>query len=74
MRAIELPQLFKQWFLNVIVSSAENLDFKIPLILDNAPNRPKDFSYRNVEIIFLQPNTSSLLATFKTRYIRTSLQ
>nr|XP_022919244.1 tigger transposable element-derived protein 1-like [Onthophagus taurus] len=80
--------LFKKWFLNCLLPSAEKylkqkkIDFKILLILDNAPSHPKNFSHPNVEVIFLPPNTTSLLqpldqgiiSTFKSYYIRTSLQ
>nr|XP_022919259.1 tigger transposable element-derived protein 1-like [Onthophagus taurus] len=60
--------LFKKWFLNCLLPSAEN--------------HSKNFSHPNVEVIFLQPNTTSLLqpldqgiiSTFKSYYIRTSLQ
>ncbi|CAK9822349.1 Tigger transposable element-derived protein 1 [Anthophora retusa] len=79
---------FKKWFLNCFVPSVEaylkqkDLDFKVLLILDNAPSHPRDLNHPNVEIIFLPPNTSSLIqpldqgviATFKTHYIRQSLQ
>jgi len=60
----------------------KNLDFKVLLILDNAPSHPKDLNHPNVKTIFLPPNTTSLLqqldqgiiATLKTNYIRNSLQ
>ncbi|XP_023229770.1 tigger transposable element-derived protein 1-like [Centruroides sculpturatus] len=84
-------ELFIKWFLNCFVPSKllktenylkqKNLDFKVLLILDNAPSHPQDLNHPNIKITFLPPKTTALLqpldqgiiATFKTNYIR-SLQ
>ena len=80
--------LFRNWFLNCFVPEVEtylkrnNLDFKALLLVDNAPGHPQDLCHPNVQIVFLPPNTTSLLQpldqgiiyTFKTYYIRRSLQ
>ena len=52
------------------------------LILDNAPGHPKDLNHPNVEIVFLPPNTTSIIqpldqgiiSTFKAFYIRQTFQ
>lgn len=81
-------ETFKMWFFKCFVPSVEkylkqkNQDFKVLLILDNAPSHPKDLYHSNVKIIFLPPNTTALLqpldqgiiATFKAIYIRKSLE
>jgi hypothetical protein len=80
--------LFKDWFFNCFISEVEaylkdiNLDFKLLLLLDNAPGHPKDLQQPNVKVIFLPPNTTSLIqpinqgiiATFKAFYIRRTFQ
>ncbi|GLV46176.1 hypothetical protein CBL_02892 [Carabus blaptoides fortunei] len=80
--------LFKEWFFNYFVPAVENylkqnnLEFKVLLLVDNAPNHPRDLSHPNVELTFLPPNTASLIqpldqgiiSTFKTHYIRMSLK
>lgn len=80
--------LFRNWFLNCFVPEVEsylkrnNLNFKALLLVDNAPGHPQDLCHPNVQIVFLPPNTTSLLQpldqgiiyTFKTYYIRRSLQ
>jgi hypothetical protein len=38
-----------------------NLDFKVLLLLDNAPGHPKNLNHPNVRVIFLPPNTTSLI-------------
>lgn len=81
-------ELFKDWFFNCFVPEVENylmknnLSFKVLLLLDNAPGHPQDLSHPNVRIEFLPPNTTSLIQpldqgiiyTFKSYYIRRSLQ
>ena len=78
--------LFEDWFKNCFCPEAErycksiNLDFKILLILDNAPGHPTALGdlCDNVKVIFLPPNTTSLIqpmdqgviATFKAYYLR----
>ena len=59
--------IFRYWFLNCFVPEVEtymkfkNIDFKVVLILDNAPGHPKDLNHPNVEIVFLPPNTMSII-------------
>ena len=76
--------LFKDWFLNCFVSEVEkymlrkNLNFKVLLLLDNATGHPRELSHPNVKVVFLPPNTTSLIqpldqgviSTFKAYYIR----
>ena len=56
--------IFRDWFLNCFVPEVEtylkikNIDFKVLLILDIAP---KDLNHPNVEIVFLPPNTTSII-------------
>ncbi|XP_058793047.1 tigger transposable element-derived protein 1-like [Phymastichus coffea] len=62
----------------------ENLDFKVLLLMDNAPSHPKNLSdaHPNLEVLFLPPNTTSLLqpmdqtviSTFKAYYLRRVLK
>lgn len=80
--------IFRDWFLNCFVPEVEtylkikNIDFKVLLILDNAPGHPKDLNHPNVEIVFLPPNTTSIIqpldqgiiSTFKAFYIRQTFQ
>nr|XP_031850389.1 tigger transposable element-derived protein 1-like [Nomia melanderi] len=87
-RAWVTRDLFRDWFLNCFVPEVENylkqknLSFKALLLLNDAPNHPQDLSHPNVKIVFLPPKTTSLLQpldqgiiyTFKTYYIRKSLQ
>jgi hypothetical protein len=75
--------LIEDWFFNCFIPEVEsylkkiNLDFKVLLLLDNALRHPK-----NVKVIFLPPNTTSLIqpidqgiiATFKAHYIRRTFQ
>lgn len=81
-------ELFREWFLNCFVPEVENylqkknLEFKVLLLLDNAPGHPQDINHPNVQVCFLPSNTTSLLQpldqgiiyTFKSYYIRRSLQ
>uniref|UniRef100_UPI00358E44AC tigger transposable element-derived protein 1-like n=1 Tax=Myxine glutinosa TaxID=7769 RepID=UPI00358E44AC len=82
--------MFLDWLNNCFVDEVEkylgskDLAFKVLLILDNAPGHPESlqFAHPNVEVVFLPPNTSSLLqpmdqdliATFKSYYIRHTLE
>lgn len=81
-------RLFKDWFFNCFVPDVENylkkknLAFKVLLLLDNAPSHSIELNHPNVQIVFLPPNTTSLLqpldqgiiATFKAYYLRKSFQ
>ncbi len=78
--------LFEDWFLNCFCPEVEkylkcqNLAFKVLLILDNAPVHPTALGdlCENVKVIFLPPNTTSLIqpmdqgviSSFKSYYMR----
>ncbi|KAI1888220.1 hypothetical protein AGOR_G00182770 [Albula goreensis] len=78
--------LTMDWLNNCFVRDVEryltrkNLAFKVLLILENAPGHPEalQFAHPNVEVVFLPPNTTSLLQpmdqgiieTFKRYYTR----
>lgn len=82
--------LFEDWFSNYFVPEAKKyceekeIPFNILLILDNAPGHPPSLqhSHPNVRLIFLPPNTTSLLqpmdqgviATFKAHYLGTTFE
>ncbi|GFW99081.1 tigger transposable element-derived protein 1 [Trichonephila clavipes] len=77
--------IFTEWFNNCFVTEVEaymkekSLDFKVLLIVDNAASHPQ-LEHPNVQLIFLPPNTTSLIqpldqgiiATFKKYYIKTT--
>ncbi|GFY35054.1 tigger transposable element-derived protein 1 [Trichonephila clavipes] len=74
--------IFTEWFNNCFVPEVEaymkekSLDFKVLLIVDNAASHPQ-LEHPNVQLVFLPPNTTSLLdqgiiATFKKYYIKTT--
>ena len=79
--------LFRNWFLNCSVPEIETylkcnyLEFKALLLVDNVPIS-QYLCHPKVQMVFLPPNTTSLLQpwdqciiyTFKTYYIRRSLQ
>lgn len=78
--------LFEDWFTNYFCIATKQycqengLEFKILLVLDNAPGHPTGLGNlnENVKITFLPPNTTSLIqpmdqgviATFKSYYLR----
>ncbi|XP_066471494.1 tigger transposable element-derived protein 1-like isoform X2 [Tiliqua scincoides] len=80
--------IFEDWFANCFIPEVENycqekgIPFKILLTLDNAPGHPShlDDFHPNVKVMFLPPNTASLLqpmdqgviANFKAYYVRTT--
>ena len=82
--------LFKEWFQNYFVQAVhqycrdKNLDFKILLILDNASCHKIDFESlcKEVQVVFLPPNTSSILqpmdqnviANLNAYYLRRTFQ
>lgn len=77
---------FKEWFLQSFVPEVksyllrENLAFKVLLLLDNCKSHGDAvmLAHPNVEVLFLPPNTTSLIqpmdqcviATFKTYYLK----
>ncbi|GFU68413.1 tigger transposable element-derived protein 1 [Trichonephila clavipes] len=77
--------IFTEWFNNCFVPEVEaymkekSLDFKVVLIVDNAASHPQ-LEHPNVQLVFLPPNTTSLIqpldqgiiATFKKYYIKTT--
>lgn len=81
-------KIFEDWFQNIFAKESEtyikskNLDFKILLLVDNAPCHPKNLEHANIKVLFLPPNTTSLLqpldqgiiSTFKSYYIKKSLK
>lgn len=80
--------VFENWFYKCFVPDAEkflmekNLAFKVLLILDNASVHPENLIHSNVKVIFLPPNTTSLIqpldqgaiSTFKAYYIRKAFE
>lgn len=79
--------IFTEWFQNYFIPevrrymNAKCLEFKVLLIIDNAPGHTV-VEHPNVQLCFLPPNTTSLIqpldqgiiATFKTYYIKRSFQ
>ena len=77
-------QLFRDWFHNYfcpevkLFCRVKNIDFKILLLLDNAGGHPTDLNHPNVKIVYLPPNTTSILqpmdmgiiANFKAVYLQ----
>ncbi|GFX58736.1 tigger transposable element-derived protein 1 [Trichonephila clavipes] len=77
--------IFTKWFNNCFVPEVEaymkekSLHFKVLLIVDNAASHPQ-LEHPNVQLVFLPPNTTSLIqpldqsiiATFKKYYIKTT--
>ena len=61
--------LFMEWFQQCFILEVkkyleeEGLEFKVLLIIDNAPGHPESVRYENenVEVLFFPPNTTSLL-------------
>ncbi|GBL86580.1 Tigger transposable element-derived protein 1 [Araneus ventricosus] len=76
--------IFRDWFYNCFVSDVElyvkekNLSFKVLLLIDSAPRHPTDLHHDNVKVVFLPPNTASLIqplersifTTFNAYYIK----
>ncbi|GFV04048.1 tigger transposable element-derived protein 1 [Trichonephila clavipes] len=58
--------IFTEWFNNCFVPEVEaymketSLDFKVLLIVDNAAS-PPELEHPNVQLVFLPPNTTSLI-------------
>lgn len=80
--------LFEDWFYNSFVPEVEKylkdkkLDFQVLLIIDNATCHPQTLYHPNVRIVFLPPNTTSLIqpmdqgiiATFKAIFLRITFE
>ncbi len=78
--------IFKDWFERCFVPEvtayleAEGLENKVLLLLDNAPGHPTDIAkdHSNIEVLFLPPNTTSLIQpmdqgvirSFKANYLK----
>ncbi|CAK9825672.1 Tigger transposable element-derived protein 1 [Anthophora retusa] len=79
--------VFTEWFIKYFVPETrkylneKGLEFKVLLLVDNAPGHPQ-LEHENVQVLFLPPNTTSLIqpldqgiiATFKTYYIKRTFQ
>ncbi|UYV80478.1 hypothetical protein LAZ67_19000269 [Cordylochernes scorpioides] len=79
--------IFTEWFNKCFVPEVENymkemgLEFKILLILDNAPGHP-NLEHPNIKVVFFIPNTTSLIqpldqgiiSTFKKYYVKFTFQ
>lgn len=71
--------IFEDWFQNCLVQEVEtylakkNLHFKIVLLLDNTPghsSRNITFNHPSVKVMFLPPNTTSILQPMDCGVIR----
>ncbi|XP_023231118.1 tigger transposable element-derived protein 1-like isoform X1 [Centruroides sculpturatus] len=76
--------LFRDWFYNCFVPEVEdylkrkNISFKALLLVDNAPRYTEDLNHPAVKLIFLPPDTTSILRPkdqgiirlFKSLYVR----
>ncbi|UYV72204.1 hypothetical protein LAZ67_9002170 [Cordylochernes scorpioides] len=79
--------IFTEWFNKCFVPEVEDymkemgLEFKILLILDNAPGHP-NLEHPNIKVVFFPPNTTSLIqpldqgiiSTFKKYYVKFAFQ
>ena len=79
--------VFTEWFHNCFIPEVEvylkqkGLEFKVLLIVDNAPSHP-NLDHSNVNLVFLPPNTTSIIqpldpgiiATFKKYYVKRTFQ
>ncbi|UYV63240.1 EPM2AIP1 [Cordylochernes scorpioides] len=79
--------IFTEWFNKCFVPEVENymkemgLEFKILLILDNAPGHP-NLEHPNIKVVFFPPNTTSLIqpldqgiiSAFKKYYVKFTFQ
>ncbi|XP_062710749.1 tigger transposable element-derived protein 1-like [Aedes albopictus] len=78
--------IFNDWVENCFAPELEsfcrsrNIGFKALLLLDNAPSHPTTFDHPNVKLLYLPPNTTSLIQpldqgiirNFKLLYIKKS--
>ncbi|CAM4653493.1 unnamed protein product [Lepidochelys kempii] len=73
-----MAALFLDWFHKCLFPEVrqyleeKGLDFKVLLIVDNAPGHPATlrFAHNNVEVVFLPPNTTSILQPLNQGMIR----
>ena len=81
--------LFEDWFMNHFVPEVERycngkgIDFKVLLVLDNAPGHPANLDdfHPNIKVVYLPPNTTALIqpmdqgviASFKAYYLRRTI-
>lgn len=79
-------EFFEEWFVHIFIPAVKlycndkGIPFKILLLVDNAPGHPQSLNNidPNVKVVFLPPNTTSLLqpmdqtviSTFKSYYHR----
>ncbi|CAM5134016.1 unnamed protein product [Natator depressus] len=77
-KAWVMAALFLDWFHKCLFPEVrqyleeKGLDFKVLLIVDNAPGHPATlrFAHNNVEVVFLPPSTTSILQPFNQGMIR----
>lgn len=80
--------IFREWFYQCFVPDVEqylkniNVSFKALLLIDNAPGHPTDLEHPNVKVVFLPPNTTSLIQpldqgiirSFKAHYMKRTIE
>lgn len=77
MKAWVTLQIFEDWFTNHFVTevdwycASKGLPFKVLLVLDNAPGHMAhlDDFHPNVKVVYLLPNTTSLLQLMNQGFI-----
>ena len=86
MTALEFRRWFEEYFIPEVMEylASEGLPQKVLLLVDNAPGHPRDISsnHPNVEVMFLPPNTTSLIQpldqgvirSFKAKYMQAFLE
>lgn len=81
-------KMFEEWYNKSFVPevktflTSKNLEFKVLLILDNAPSHPQTLGNQNIRVEFLPPNTTSviqpldqgIISTFKKIYIKRTFE
>lgn len=69
-------EIFEEWFKNCFAKEAEdhmkktNLSFKILLVVENCASHPQNMSTDNIRVVFLPPNTTSVLQPLKRSQMR----
>lgn len=69
-------EIFEEWFKECFLIEVEahmkklNMNYKILLILDNCSSHPKNLSTEHVQVVFLPPNTTSLIQPLDQGIIR----